>query len=326
MARLAYANLSVSCTQLSLIYRNHLTMCQHDDDTFNSAAQKKRRAESNRRRGGGGGLSAKQQDKLFTLGLADSCPRCGDPMSEFPSGEEQRQHLRECDGSSDKAKAHKAAKAKAAGKEHAREAAEQAQLEAESAATWRLLGSKTETLWMLTDGAIAKECKSAGVDVPAGASKDAMIAALAKARPPTDDGTLRLMGVAQKPESAAKRRRMTAESLPSNLHSMELGQLKSVLAAHGITDVGESKAEILSYLEDGLYKEKESAPLRITGGSGSSEKSKRATKKTKKKATSTAAAWGSDSDGSNSDSAGWMPSDDDDDHPRKKSKGKKVRA
>ena len=103
---------------------------------------------------------------------------------------------------------------------------------------------------------------------------------------------------------------MTADSLPSNLQSMELGQLKSVLAAHGITDVGESKAEILSYLEDGLYKEKEAAPLRLTGSSAGAsgggarkEKSKQSKSKSKAKAS---AAWGSDSDGSNSDSAGLL--------------------
>jgi methylthioribose-1-phosphate isomerase len=78
-------------------------------------------------------------------------------MSEFRSEDEQRAHLRECDATSGKAQAHKKAKEAVDSKKRARADAEQTQLEAESAATWRFLGAKTEQLWMLT-GAVFTLC------------------------------------------------------------------------------------------------------------------------------------------------------------------------
>jgi hypothetical protein len=57
-----------------------------------------------------GALTSAVEEEAFCLGLADSCPRCGDPLKLFKSEAEQRQHLRRCDGSDARGQAHQKAK------------------------------------------------------------------------------------------------------------------------------------------------------------------------------------------------------------------------
>lgn len=225
--------------------------------------QKRRREKSSARRGVGAGVDL---EEAFSLGLTDACPRCGEPMASFADEAEQRQHLRECTDTVKHAKHKQAQKAKKA-KEAAGAAVANAQLDAESEATWRMLGGKTEQLWMLTEGSLSKQCEDVGVEAD-GLTKDEMIASIASTR--GDGGLLRLgggsaaaQGTGRSARGSAKRKKMTASSLPTNYYQMSLQELKSVLAAHGIVTKATNKADVLAEIEDDLTED--DAPLRLAG-------------------------------------------------------------
>ena len=55
--------------------------------------------------------------------------------------------------------------------------------------------------------------------------------------------------------------RLTADTLPSNLHSQSLAQLKAVCASHGMVAKGKTKADVISEMEAALYSGTEAAPL-----------------------------------------------------------------
>ena len=54
----------------------------------------------------------------------------------------------------------------------------------------------------------------------------------------------------------------TLDSLPANLHSMSLAQLRAVCAAHGVVAVGESVDEVIAHLEREALRDGD-APLRL---------------------------------------------------------------
>ena len=54
----------------------------------------------------------------------------------------------------------------------------------------------------------------------------------------------------------------TLDSLPANLHSMSLAQLRAVCAAHGVAAVGESVDEVIAHLEREALRDGD-APLRL---------------------------------------------------------------
>jgi hypothetical protein len=63
-----------------------------------------------------------------------------------------------------------------------------------------------------------------------------------------------------------KRRRISADNLPSNLHSLSADRLRAVCAAQGLLPqlpVGATKKDMLELLEDCLLEEAE--PARIAG-------------------------------------------------------------
>lgn len=218
------------------------------DKRVKRVEQKRRRAESNKRRGIG--VDSAMSEEAFCLGLADECPRCGRPLKEFRNEEGQRLHLRDCNDTREHA-AHAAKKAAAMTQQEEREKGADAQQEAQAAAAWQFLGGNTEQLWMLTDGALQTECENAGITAAGGATKDEMIAQLAEKK---------------RGASAKKRSRLTAESLPTNWHSLSLAQLKSVCAAHGIAvPAGVSKQKILSLIDEELMGNG-TAPLRLESG------------------------------------------------------------
>lgn len=224
--------------------------------------QKRRREKSSARRGVGAGVDL---EEAFSLGLTDCCPRCGESMSEFPGEAEQRQHLRECTDSAKHAKHATKKKTKQATADAAAATAD-TQLDAQSEATWRMLGGNTEQLWMLTEGALTKQCEDTGIATE-GLSKEEMIASIAMN---SGDGVLRLGGGGSKaPGGVAasgprKRRKMTSASLPSNYEQMSLQELKSVLAAHGAVSKATCKADILTEIGDELMEG--DGQLRIGGG------------------------------------------------------------
>eukprot|EP00041_Stephanoeca_diplocostata_P037543 m.1424087 g.1424087 ORF g.1424087 m.1424087 type:complete len:564 (-) comp25059_c0_seq5:5-1696(-) len=224
--------------------------------------QTRRRTASHRRRGAE--MSQAHAEDAFCLGLVDECPRCGKPLVEFADDDSAMfRHLRECTD----ARAHKAhAQRKAAAAEQAEAAAKKAdaQHELEGHAAWQFLGGNTTQLWMLTDGAIRKECESSGVAVDPGASKNAMIRALAEHRATADSQVYLTSGPSSdhapvrgnSKGRASKRRKVTAASLPSNLQSMTYDQLQGVCAAHGFEAKGTTKSEVLDELTGALLGEK----------------------------------------------------------------------
>ena len=146
-------------------------------------ASKRRAASANRRRGASGdgadAADAAAADQAFALGLSECCPRCGESFLEVRDEEAQRRHLREC--TDVKAhKVHKEKKRKRAEATGAAEARADLQEEAETMATFQLLGSKQENLWLLTDSQLRNEAEEVGAVAPGGdgKSKDELIAAL----------------------------------------------------------------------------------------------------------------------------------------------------
>ena len=57
------------------------------------------------------------------------------------------------------------------------------------------------------------------------------------------------------------RARLSAESLPSNLHGLSLAQLRSVCASHGMVARGHTAADVIAEIESALYEGTEAAPL-----------------------------------------------------------------
>ena len=62
---------------------------------------------------------------------------------------------------------------------------------------------------------------------------------------------------------------LSAESLPEDLHSLPLEELKAVCAAHGFVARGRTKGQVLREIEGRLHKDKAMpAPLLLTAGGG----------------------------------------------------------
>eukprot|EP00039_Didymoeca_costata_P003332 m.66905 g.66905 ORF g.66905 m.66905 type:complete len:567 (-) comp11846_c0_seq1:272-1972(-) len=229
--------------------------------------QKRRREQSRKRRGA---VDDSLQEEAFCLGLVDACPRCGEDLSSFDDELEMRQHLMNCNDEK-KIKAHTKKKAKEKVKEAKKQAQEDAQLDAQSTATWEMLGGKTEQLWMLTDSALHKQAENAGIKVSKNADKDELIQSLVASAGKGNFLSL-TAGSSSKSITATegnrdrkrKRSMLTAETLPTNYHTFSYSQLKSVCAAHGFRVKGSTKSEVLAEIENELFVEDKSGPLRIT--------------------------------------------------------------
>lgn len=185
-------------------------------------------------------------ESLFVLGLVDACPRCGfEPSGIAARKEELQAHLDSCtDKRAHSAHAHRMAGLEA--KRSRKEALEEAQEEAGNLAAWQYLGGSTQQMWLLTDRQLEKQCSERGLEV-AGSRED-MLLRLASA-----GGASKLLtqgdGGAPPPRSA-KRVKVAREQLPENLHAMSAGQLRAVLASHGIaSDKSSSADELVARLE-----------------------------------------------------------------------------
>ncbi|KAL1515358.1 hypothetical protein AB1Y20_001987 [Prymnesium parvum] len=228
----------------------------------------------------------KHAEKLFVRSLLDDCPRCGyspPPSADF---EFLSAHLRECTDAAAHARHRRelAAASAALSRRHARE---EADAEAQNLAAWQFLGGSTESMWLLTDKQLRKQCEEAGVKV--GPSRDENLAALARRRMTTDaariEGGKGMPSLAYHPSAggsdlggdrkkrhkrsddqptaspAGRRIAVSAASLPSNIHSMSLRQLRSVCAAHGFVPKGDTTEALIAELEQSLYEGTEDAPL-----------------------------------------------------------------
>ena len=206
----------------------------------------------------------KQAEALFVRNLVDTCPRCGYEPPRGVTYDELQEHL---DGCTDKGahSAHAKAVANASAKVEAKEAREDAQSEAQNLASWRFLGGSTESMWLLTDGQLKKQCEESGIDA-SGETREQMLAALARHRGAGSNLITDASGASASADGGPPPKRakggFTLDSLPSNLHSMSLAQLKAVCAAHGVVAVGESVDEVIAHLEKEALRDGD-APLRL---------------------------------------------------------------
>ena len=113
---------------------------------------------------------------------------------------------------------------------------------------------------------LSKQCEERGLPAAGGTSREEMLVALAEDQRKRQ-GQLRLTGGGGASSSAGgasgepPAKRLRKETLPDNLHSLSLAQLKSVCAAHGFIAKGETTAAVIADIEGRLYKGTDAAPL-----------------------------------------------------------------
>ena len=172
----------------------------------------------------------RQAEHLFSVGLRDSCPRCGHAPDSQSEGEklekERRRHSRDCVDAVAHAKFARKQR-KTDERESARAAMAAADDELQNVAAWKLLGANAAAAWMLTDKALEETCAEKGIDTSGG--REAQLQRLA----------------AKEREAAAAEGGgdeaaplLTSASAPANLHALSLVQLRGVCAAHGLSPPG----------------------------------------------------------------------------------------
>lgn len=119
-------------------------------------------------------------------------------------------------------------------------------------------------MWLLTDGALEKELAEQGVDVAKGkTASHEMIASLV--------GKRKSQALTKfDPKNGGK----TTTSLPSNLHTMTVSQLRAVAASRGIT-VGTKlcKSDVIDLIEsESELKSDGKGPLMLTDGTNSKKR------------------------------------------------------
>ncbi|KAH8070451.1 hypothetical protein JL721_5224 [Aureococcus anophagefferens] len=219
---------------------------EHERNAKQRAAKQRRAARRDAK--GGGGLD---KERSFLLGLLDECPRCGEFFGEGTSKQDKRDHLACC---ADKAAIARKRRrdadddAAAAKRDDADAAAEAAQAKA----VWEAAGKQVSQLWMLPDAA-PRTC--------AAASPRASRARTSSRAAATCDGVLLLTDGDGGGARGAKRRRLTAESLPSNHASRSTS--RCLCAAHGFAPKSDTKDGVLHEIENELHDDKD-APLLLT--------------------------------------------------------------
>jgi len=173
--------------------------------------QKRRRAESYRRRNQG--KDEANMETAFLLGLANECPRCGMSLADMEDADEI-EHLRNCQDTVAIA-SHKRKKEAVVDKQADKKQRQEVQEDVSAKAAWDLLGASTDQMWMLTNGALEKECATQGVDTKGKKSKKMaahdMIAGIVSKKKSQ---------ALTKYDASANQGVVTTESLPSNLNRM----------------------------------------------------------------------------------------------------------
>ena len=222
---------------------------EHERNAKQRAAKQRRAARRDAK--GGGGLD---RERSFLLGLLDECPRCGEFFGEGTSKQDKRDHLACCaDAAAIARKRRRDADGDAAAAK--RDDADAAAEAAQAKAVWEAAGKRVSQLWMLPDAALADMCGG----VAEGLSRADLIARAAA----TCDGVLLLTDGDGGGARGAKRRRLTAESLPSNYASLSLDELRCLCAAHGFAPKSDTKDGVLHEIENELHDDKD-APLLLT--------------------------------------------------------------
>lgn len=222
------------------------------------------------------GARRKQAEKLFLKGLIDACPRCGFEPTPGCQLSELQDHLAGCTDAEAHA-AHRRDVEAAAEKAAKKASIKDAEVEAQNLAAWQFLGGSTEQMWLLTDKMLEKQAEERGLLTDGSAkdkSREELLVALAKDQRKKSEGKQAAGGagparLTDASASASGKRpraggsgsedaddlpRLSAESLPSNLHSMTLSQLKSVCASHGMLAKGKTTSEVIAEIEAALYR------------------------------------------------------------------------
>ncbi len=207
------------------------------------------------------GASSVDEELVFIKGLRDTCPRCGEYLEEY-SEEDQRNHLRDCtDTNKHQAYAKDVMKRKLI--EEKKLLNETKQDSIESAAVFTLLGGSNnlQLLWMLDDENIKKQALLAGVDTEGDRNK--LIENIIKSK---KNKQLLIEDAAA--TTSTKRRKLTVENLPKNIHSLSISQIQSILICNEIViPKGATKSDLIEIIESELYESHNqpvNEPLKIT--------------------------------------------------------------
>lgn len=213
-------------------------------------------------RGGGGGEegaeAVREAEKAFVRGLADECPRCGwAPTAAEAKRELLLEHLKGCTDAKQHA-ANRKRKAAAEAERAAKAAGRQKQDEAMTQAAWQFLGGSASQMWMLTDEQLRTKAIEAGIEKAGEPALDRTERLARLARHAAEADNSRLLtdgggGTAPRGKAraggAGSASAPTAASLPANLHSLSLKQLRDVCAAHGFVPKGRSTDAVIAELE-----------------------------------------------------------------------------
>ena len=147
--------------------------------------------------------------------------------------------------------------------------------------TWEFLGAENENLWMLSLEQLRKQCQSYKIDDEG--EKDQLIARLVRHRNSLDASRLLTDAGGEGDAKKQKSRIPTHQTLPSNLESLSVSQLRSVAASHGIEVKGTSKADIIRAIEKERFRDEPQLRLTMTAENEEDEvlptKRRRTTKK-----------------------------------------------
>ena len=188
-----------------------------------------------------------REERLFTLGLADACPRCGHVPPE--EGERaRRRHLQGCVDEALHARHARAVEALGARRGAAAVAAS-AQEEASTTAAWQYLGGQVTDAWMLTDSGLVAQCEAAGLQATGSrVERLARLAAHQRTALVTADAADAVGGAAggaAERASGGEARAAAPWSMPANLHAQSLASLRELCAINGIeldADAGTDEA------------------------------------------------------------------------------------
>jgi len=233
------------------------TVMQEHEARTKTMLAKRRRAERS------AGRESVDEEKAFTLGLLDECPRCGESLEDY-SEELCSQHLRECINDT-KIKEHKVKKAQIEAVKASKDAKRDAQISVQSAAAWKFLGAQSEQLYLLDETQLQKHAKELGLDVLPSSDRADLVEALVSRRSHANSsygaGAMVLASddvdsSADPQRPQAKRRKLHVKNLPSNLHSLSVGELRVILASHGLLHLASKSAvkkDLLDIIEGETY-------------------------------------------------------------------------
>jgi len=232
------------------------TLREEQEIFIRNREAKLRRAQ----RSGNRALSVEDEEKAFSLGLIDCCPRCGESFEDYEDEDSQRLHLVEC--MDDKKHAEfKAKRLEKLRKEQEMSMKADKQQSVQSRATWEFLGSETSQLYLLDDTQLRGLAEEKGLTVDKSMSKAAVIAEVAN-RDYAQSASNMLI---ENGSGSNTRRKMTSESLPSGYQSFSFEQLQALCASYGFISDSTTKADLLDEIEAEIFKYEEVIGRSIPG-------------------------------------------------------------